>query len=124
MLKGLEAKCLLCQQPAEPIRPWDAEWDQKCARSICKLLQVDQKDIPTLFGNHNYCTACHEFIRDVDFTMRSLAALEEKSRELKNILSEVLLPKSNRPFGAECYEEQALSSGQYSSTASTIGGGG
>jgi len=106
MSDTLEQKCILCKEPAEKSRAWDEVWDRKCADSICKLLERDRKDLAFLFENRNYCSSCHGFIRDIDFTVRTLESLQEKSQELRTILSRMLLPNFESQFQCDSEEDE------------------
>jgi len=97
-MSGKVEKCVLCKEPAEQSRPWDAVWNNQCAASICKLMELDRENLGFLFENPNYCSTCLKFVREIDFTVRvrTLTSVEaEKRKELRTVMSKMLFRDSD-----------------------------
>ena len=93
-------KCFLCrkrinetsnsQKASSKISSIYSRWSNSCAKSLCQLFNLDVNLFQNIFVEAAYCSPCHQVIRDIDYTLKSLNRLQKRLTRSRNTVESFL----------------------------------
>jgi hypothetical protein len=94
---GMGRNCLFCGQGVSKPPPRNgrgsevlAEWRERCLDSFCHLFHLDPSFRRSIH-NSNFCPACEQALRDLEYLLGSIRSFQGRLERLKGELEDVLL---------------------------------